>query len=537
MEKPTVRRAWLRPLAAVAVVLLTARCACAWTSDSPEVKQAVSRAIQFLESPKGFDSRVGAQALVALAILKNGATASHPRVTEATRAIVSTVGQVSDVTKLTLDIYSTGLSIILLTTVEPTSSNVYSPTVVKLLAYLYWRQKTHGGWGYPEQATGDTSMTQYGVLCNWEAAQAGYQVSSASIESVAFWLLRTQDPSGGFGYQGNVAPTATPVPQSDVRISLSAAGLGSTYICYDLLGFSALAKEREAKLPPALKEIRAKSSHESRLDPRLFQEVQARGNQYLASHQSPVQGPYVYYYLYALERYWSFREAAEGTHEPEPLWYNEGARFLLANQTPDGTWAAGCGAVPDTAFGILFLLRSSKKSIERARDYGAGILVGGRGLPRDAADLEVRAGKVVKKPLLGPAEHLLSSIDDAEDLNEDDPLDLLAELPVEETRSLVSRHAEKLRQLAGGGLPEARVAALHTLAKTRNLDYVPLLIYALRDPDLRVVREAEQGLRLMSRRIGGDRLPDVPSDNDRQRAIKAWKEWFLAIRPDALFED
>lgn len=537
MKKHTVQRAWLLPLAAVAVTLSTVRTVAALTPESPEIKEAIARGIQFLESPAGNDSRVGAQALLGLAILKNGAELNHPRVVEAIRSITAAATHGSDATQIAVDVYSVGLSVIFLVTVDPKSSGPYSPLVTRLLANLRSRQKPHGGWGYPERPTGDTSMTQYAVLCTWEAAQAGYDVSLDSIEAVAAWLLRTQDPSGGFGYQGNVTTTAALVPQSDVRASLSAAGLGSSYICYDLLGFSALAKQREAKLPRALKEIRAKNARRTRLDPRSFHELQARGNQYLANSSMPAKGGYAHYYLYALERYWSFREAAEGTTEAEPGWYNEGARFLLANQTAQGAWSGDCGPVADTAFGVLFLLRSSKKSIERARDYGAGTLVGGRGLPHEAGQVVVRGGKVLNKPLLGPAERLLSSIDDADDVEADDELESLVALPLEETRNLVSRHAVKLRQLAGSAQPEARVAALRTLAKTRNLDYVPLLIYALRDSDLRVVREAEEGLRLLSRRIGGERLPELPNDTDRERAIAAWKQWFLVIRPDAQFEE
>lgn len=537
MEKPTVRRARLLLLAAVAVIPSTARCAAAFTPDSPEIKQAVGRAIRFLESPAGNDGRVGAQALVGIALLKNGAEPNHARVAEAIKSITATTTRATDVAQMPLDVYSVGLSVILLVTVDPTSSGPYAPLVTRLFANLRARQKPHGGWGYPERPTGDTSMTQYAVLSTWEAAQAGYEVSLESIDAVAAWLLRTQDPSGGFGYQGNVTTTTALVAQSDVRASLSAAGLGSSYICYDLLGFSALAREREAKLPRALKEIRAKNVKRSRLDPRSFHELQARGNEYLANSPIPSRGGYAHYYLYALERYWSFREAAEGKSEAEPRWYNEGAQYLLANQTPQGSWEGDCGPVADTAFGILFLLRSSKKSIERARDYGAGTLVGGRGLPRAPGEVEVRAGQVLNKPLLGPAERLLSSIDDAEDFEADEQLQSLVELPLDETRNLVSRHAIKLRQLAGSGQPEARVAAIRTLAKTSNLDYVPLLIYALGDSDLRVVHEAEEGLRLMSRRIGGERLPETPTDSERQRAMQAWKQWFLAIRPDAQFEE
>jgi len=533
----------VRAVAALLGVLLVVPAALAFTPNSPEVKQAVAKAVKFLESPAATDHRTGAMALAGLAILKSGGAADHPKVVAAVQAISAEVAKSRDPSHLTMDIYSTGFSIIFLVTLQPASVGPQAGLVQQLLASLRARQKPHGGWGYPDKPTGDTSMTQYGVLSSWEAAQVGYPVASDSIERVTLWLIRTQDPSGGFGYQGQVPMGPTLIRQSDVRVSVSVAGLGSAYICADLLGLSELSKQREAKLPPALKELRSQTMRRSHaIDARALRELMARGNQYMATRMAPEMDRFVYYYLYGLERYWSFREAMEGKSEPEPAWYNDGVRFLLRYQKENGSWdaeagASGCGPVPDTGFGILFLVRSSRRSIERARDFGSGVLIGGRGLPRDAQQLVVRGGQVVNKPLLGPAERLLASIDDVEDLEADSDLEGLAELGTDDVRTLVSRHGEKLRRLAGSGSPEARAAALRTLAKARNLDHVPVLIYALRDPDPRVVREAEEGLRWISRRIGGQRLPDTPSEAERQQAIKAWKAWYLAIRPDAQFEE
>ena len=63
---------------------------------------------------------------------------------------------------------------------------------------------------------------------------------------MANWLLKTQDPSGGFGYQGNIAPNAGAlVAQSEIRPSMTAAGSGSLYICANLLGL--IDKERKTQ--------------------------------------------------------------------------------------------------------------------------------------------------------------------------------------------------------------------------------------------------------------------------------------------------
>jgi hypothetical protein len=59
------------------------------------------------------------------------------------------------------------------------------------------------------------------------------------------------------------------------------------------------------------------------------------------------------------------------------------------------------------------------------------------------------------------------------------------------------------------------------------------LLYALTDPDDRVFREADAGLRFMSRRIGAPPLPEKLSPADRARIAGQWKAWHAGIRPDA----
>jgi HEAT repeat protein len=79
----------------------------------------------------------------------------------------------------------------------------------------------------------------------------------------------------------------------------------------------------------------------------------------------------------------------------------------------------------------------------------------------------------------------------------------------------------------------ARFAAVKTLARARELENVPALIYALSDPDKRVMLEAREGLRFISRRFYGFGLPDNPSKAQVQTAQDNWKAWYLSIRPDA----
>ena len=377
--------------------------AVALTPESPKVREAVAKAVKFLESDAANDGRVGAKALVGLVLLKNHADAKHPRIVDAVAAIRGAI-QGHEPAKIGLDIYSAGLSVIFLVTLDPAA---YSPEIQCLLDFLKARQKSHGGWGYPERPTGDTSMTQYGVLCLWEAKQAGFGIPQNSVEAVTTWLLKTQDPGGGFGYQGEPSATKARKKQADVRHSMTAAGLGSLFICADLLGFVPREEKRDESLPLALKEVRVKrpaaaaaANPNGNIDPRRVKEGEILGNKWMARHYDMKRKEWwTYYYLYAYERYASFRELSEGKAEKEPKWYDDGAHYILFHQDADGSWTIEKspigGKAPDTAFAALFLLRSSKRSIEKAYGYNECTMAAGRGLPKETDKLTVFRGRVL----------------------------------------------------------------------------------------------------------------------------------------------
>jgi len=417
------------------------------------------------------------------------------------------------------------------------------------------RQKSHGGWGYPDQPTGDTSMTQYAVLSYWTAVQhGGFHVPVDSIERVAVWLLKTQDPNGAFGYQGTVSPSFVPVAQQGVRPSMAAAGLGSVYICSHMLGLTAGRQEKDATIAPALKLVvkedpaaRPKASKTS-LDPRLFRAAEARGNEWFVQNYDPKfhvdPKMYTYYYMYALERYMSFRYLAEGKvgdrKVREPKWYDDGVAFLTEAQEEDGHWdKAREWQVVNTCFALLFLLRSSGKAIDKVVNFGEGDLLCARGLPKNTDRTELRDGKVVEKPLLGPAQELLAALEEDKAGAEvyERMVNALPELPRTELEVIAAKHKGILQQLAQEQSGEARLAAVRTMAKTRDFDYVPILIYALTDPDPNIAREARDALRRFARKPKGFGMPDVSGPAEREAAAGAWKQWYLAIRPDAQFKN
>ena len=516
----------------------TSHRAFAFTPESREVKHLIDGGLKFLESAD--DSRLGGACLIGMAFLKTGADQTHPKVADAVRRCQQAAKV--DPNAVKEDIYSTGVAVIFLCEVDPSEHRVEIET---LLRSLELRQKPHGGWGYPTRDTGDTSMTQYGVLGTWTASRSGIEVSLHAAEQVCHWLLRTQDPSGGWGYQGKDPGGANFkwVKQDDVRQSLSAAGAGSVYILADLLGLIDVNDQpQDTGLPVALKPVQerqpGKRALTNKVDVRLVRRAVKGVNLWFARNYRIDPPQWTHYYLYALERYQSFRELAQGRAEKEPGWYNDGVRFLAGTQHENGSWKSNAGAAVDTAFAILFLTRSTQKTIEEsAKNYGEGTLVGGRGIPSNTGKVYLNRGRVVSQPLAGPAEELLEMLNDPDHPDFEQLAGLPGEQLLSDDETIRGRQTARLRQLAKAKPYETRLAVVQTLARTRDLDHVPVLIHALSDPDWRVAKQGRDGLRFISRKFTGFGLPDRPTDEQRLTAIANWKDWYVSIRPDALLLD
>jgi len=114
------------------------------------------------------------------------------------------------------------------------------------------------------------------------------------------------------------------------------------------------------------------------------------------------------------------------------------------------------------------------------------------------------------------------------------PLDLSTD-PATRANQLV-----RLRRLIMSGTYQARLTAVRTIGRDRDIDNIPVLIYALSDPDYRVVKGAQNGLRYISRRVDGlglkitDKRPTKPQ---YAAAQDKWKSWYRSVRPNgALIE-
>jgi hypothetical protein len=508
------------------------------TPESPEVKRLVDSGLTYLESHP--ETRLGGQCLIGLAFIKAGRL-DHPRVTEALNACAK---QMKDnLPEAQLDEYNYSDCIATIFLCEA-SSKKYAREIEYFLSRVKKRQKPIGAWGYRSEMIGDTSQTQYGALTCWEANRRGFSIDGPGLDNLADWLIRTQSPDGCWGYKGQVSPTDSLIPQEETNCSMLAAGLGSLYICADLFGMQpkfateAVAESTTEALPSALRRVDESGSADG---PKRYQPQRTtapkvlstmnRAHQWMEKNYAIDIGPKCFYFLYGLERYKSFQEAFEHTNDKSPKWYNDGYKFLLEKQAPDGSWSGYCGPECDTAFSILFLLRSTQKSIHAK--LGEGMLLAGRGLPTNLSRAKMRNGQLIVDQVHTKVDELLTMIDDGDEAVLDDLARDPSQLIVEQVDE---NSARRLQQLVRGGEPQVRLLAVRALGRSGNLDYVPSLLYALTDPDRRVVLEARDELRFISRDFSGGGPPENFTEQQRFDAIEAWKKWYLSIRPTAVLE-
>lgn len=502
---------------------------------SPRVKELVEKGADTLET---IDLRVelGAACLVGLALHKAGRP-DHPRIEEAVAACRKQVADAADVSKL--DTYSHGLAIIFL---AETRGQRERNLLGQYLTALAARQQPEGGWGYQLAGRGDTSQTQYVSLALWESFRIGVRPDAKLSRGMIDWLTGTQDPSGAWGYQGIYPQTEGRVDQEEVSDTMAAAGMASLMIGADLHGLLSsadLAEEEDltaVELPPSVRRVGDEQREAAPLPKEGVDWTRVRqsldlGDEYLADR--PVEPPnsYACYYLYALERYHAFREVRQGDLNPEPKWYEDGVTWLEGAQKRPGVWNSSCGEACDTAFAVLFLIRSTQKSLQKG--IGEGALVSGRGLPKNLSGARLRGGQVVVDiDPVGVADFFALM-----EAGQADRLDALAGDPTAlVVGDMTADDAERVEQVLRTGEPSARLVAARALGRIARLDSAPALLYGLTDPDRRVALASRDALRAVARRPDGFGMPDDFNDDQRYAALEQWKRWYLALRPEAILD-
>jgi hypothetical protein len=528
-------------LVASLVLFCQPRTAKAYTPEHPVVKEMVNRAVTFIDKRAGggMTQRLGGQCLVGLTIFKHTHNPEHRLV----KAAVARCQQTADKGPTRMEtIYDIGIALIFLGEVGP---ELYRAEIEIILNMMLKMQKSAGGFGYlqgPHASTGDTSMTQYAVLGIWTADRQKIDVPNDAIERVCGWLLRTQSIDGGWNYQGEDPGSFTRIQQGKPTLSLSAAGLSSVYVCADLLGMIDK-DQRASQLPPAIRlvlteEEKAKMRDRTGVPAAAVKRAASDGNKWFGQNFNiKADSLYQHYYMYALERYKSFQELVEKTKDEEPEWYNQGVEMLKETQSAQGAWSS-CegGPVIDSCFGVLFLIRSTKKSIRRIV-YEQGRLTGGRGLDSDLSTARVDSrGKVVTVDATKAVADLIKMLDDPK-TPQGEIQDVPEKLTLSKDPQKRSGELARLRRMALNGSFKARLLAVETISTVRDLDSVPALIFALSDPDYRVARQARNALRFMSRKTHGFGMPDSPGGEKYKVAVyKAaqdkWTDWYLSVRPD-----
>lgn len=502
----------------------------AYTPESPEVLEVVDKGLKFLETQT--HDEVGGKCLIALAFHKRGMSLGHPKIQEALEACRKSVEE----EKQRSYVYGKCLAIIFLTELDATT---HRDLINSYASQLKDHQKEHGGFGYQGMPTGDTSQTQYTALAYWELLNHGISPDADSVQRCLNWLMRTRDPSGVWGYQGIDPGSFKLVEQPDKPgLSMSAAGMSGTMILGNLVGLlqppTTETVQAASDLPAALQRVekpgtkRAPSLPPGNVDPQRLAETVAAGRAWFDKHFGFEVHEYQSYYFYSVERIRSFQEYLDGNVIEEPEWYNEGFERLKKTQSTNGSWVDSSGYACATAFSVLFLLRSTQKSIEAS--LGEGTLVGGRGLPRDLSKLKLRGGKLIVDHKPTEADALLGMLDDSNSAALDELLDNPAALAV---TSVDPGDARRLQQIAKSGPASARLLAVRALSQLRDMENAPTLIFALTDPDKRVVRAARDGLRSVSRNFEGFGPSDNFEDAEQQAAVVRWKEWYHTVRPDA----
>jgi hypothetical protein len=520
----------------------------ALSPESPEVKQVIAKGMKFLETANfgSWELHPGMKSLIGMCVLKQYGEQgkNHPKVAEAIATIRSGIKGEGKL-RGQEEIYDIGISLIFLLDLEIEKAGDFTTEMQALLEILLSAQKPHGGFGYPGRTTGDTSMTQYGALGMWACQIAGLEVPLDNWERLFNWLLRTQDPSGGYGYQGTDPGSMNLVKQPDgIRQSMTAAALGSIAICAESLRLFAAEKTAPSGPSKLTRVAKPEEARTKNVDPKLVAEALRRGQGWFAAHYTsdykvdgaPAGSMWSCYYMYAFERYKSFLALLPMHEKDDNKWYDDGYAHLAKTQAENGSWEANDLTGPNTALALLFLFRSTQKIIINAKTFGGGLLVGGRGLPKDGSSLELVGGSLRSKALKGPAMELLQKLADPNDPKFEEAVRGMEEQSLVDEGDRLTEVQKRLRAMAAGKSPEARAAALKLLGRTRNLDDVPLLIEALHDEDPLVVVAATEALQFMARKFRPAGEFGVDADA-RKQAVAYWKAWYLDIRPDAVFND
>ena len=184
-------------LCAIVLTLCSTPSAVAYTPEDPVVQQMVGRGLKWLESyNKPLDD--GQQVLIAYAHFKVEHNPTHPLVEKgivaARRIVRANGGGKNHEHKAN---YETAISVLFLAAIDPIR---YKPELEILQNSVFVVQSPNGCFTYHNEKKGDISQTQYMLLAIWTLDRAGIPLDYQRVIGAMQWLMRAQDPTGGWPY-------------------------------------------------------------------------------------------------------------------------------------------------------------------------------------------------------------------------------------------------------------------------------------------------------------------------------------------------
>ena len=284
------------------------------------------------------ETRVGATALVVLALANAGLEKDHPVISKSLTWLRQHEPK---------ETYSVSLQTMVFAMLSPITDR---PLIVRNVEWLEQAQvaqgPTTGSWSYSvDRGAGDNSNSQYAMLALHEAANLGINVKEVIwIRAQQYWLS-CANGDGSWGYTiGNRGGSG----------SMTCAGITSIWITAEHLG--------RPSAKPLGDSVSCCAGGGS-------PEVLERGLEWLGKRFSVKENPatggqtWLYYYLYGLERVGRLTARRFiGDHD----WYREGAEMLLSVQDGLGGAFKG-GRIEDptvaTSFALLFLAKGRRPVI------------------------------------------------------------------------------------------------------------------------------------------------------------------------------
>jgi hypothetical protein len=324
--------------------------------------QAIDRAVKFLLSRQNRDGSwndasneewtVGQTAIVTLALLSAGEDDQSPAITRAIDYLRT--GKIAD----SYATYAVALRACVLAQLPEASKRPELRIDVQWLQKAMIDRDPNNGfytYGMPHSAeTADLSNSQYGVLGEWYAAEAGLEIPFSYWRRAENAWVKAQQRDGGWGY--------IPFADDGSYASMTAAGTATLFITNDYLhareAYDLFRVPNNAALDRAiawLGEHFAVDFNPGRDTP------PNRQGDLLSAFTDPqrhVGGFNLPYMLFGYER---VGEASGLTRFGSHRWFDAGADFLLASQFSDGSWSpdgsiSGSPEV-ETSYALLFLSR------------------------------------------------------------------------------------------------------------------------------------------------------------------------------------